>query len=77
LALTASLFLQNPHSIIATEQSTALRHREGLEPHAIAPDYPGYGYSDTPPADQFSYTFDHLADVIASKLFPATAPHKA
>ena len=30
----------------------------------IAPDYPGYGYSDTPPADQFSYTFDHLADVI-------------
>ena len=32
--------------------------------HVIAPDYPGYGYSDAPPADQFSYTFDHLADVI-------------
>ena len=32
--------------------------------HVIAPDYPGYGYSDAPPADKFSYTFDHLADVI-------------
>jgi len=32
--------------------------------NVIAPDYPGYGYSDAPPADQFSYTFDHLADVI-------------
>jgi len=32
--------------------------------HVIAPDYPGYGYSDAPPADQFSYTFDHLAEVI-------------
>src|SRR5260370_9899404 len=31
--------------------------------HVIAPDYPGYGYSDAPPVDQFSYTFDHLADV--------------
>jgi pimeloyl-ACP methyl ester carboxylesterase len=29
----------------------------------IAPDYPGYGQSDAPPADRFSYTFDHLADV--------------
>ena len=32
--------------------------------HVIAPDYPGYGYSDAPPADEFSYTFDHLAEVI-------------
>ena len=31
--------------------------------HVIAPDYPGYGYSDAPPVGQFSYTFDHLADV--------------
>ena len=30
--------------------------------HVIAPDYPGYGYSQAPPVDQFSYTFDHLAD---------------
>src|SRR5262249_15711881 len=32
--------------------------------HVIASDYPGYGYSDAPSADQFSYTFDHLAEVI-------------
>ncbi len=32
--------------------------------HVIAPDYPGFGYSDAPPADQFGYTFDHLAEVI-------------
>ena len=31
--------------------------------HVIAPDYPGYGYSDAPSVDQFQYTFDHLADV--------------
>lgn len=30
----------------------------------IAPDYPGFGYSDAPSADDFSYTFDHLADVV-------------
>jgi pimeloyl-ACP methyl ester carboxylesterase len=32
--------------------------------HVIAPDYPGFGYSDAPSADQFDYTFDHLADVV-------------
>lgn len=30
----------------------------------VAPDYPGYGFSDAPPSEQFRYTFDHLADVI-------------
>lgn len=30
----------------------------------IAPDYPGYGYSDQPPRESFAYTFDHLAHVI-------------
>jgi pimeloyl-ACP methyl ester carboxylesterase len=30
----------------------------------IAPDYPGFGLSDAPPADQFAYTFDHLAEVV-------------
>jgi pimeloyl-ACP methyl ester carboxylesterase len=30
----------------------------------IAPDYPGFGQSDAPPADQFAYTFDHLGEVI-------------
>ncbi len=32
--------------------------------HVIAPDYPGYGYSDAPTTEQFAYTFDHLADVV-------------
>ncbi|WP_395055863.1 alpha/beta fold hydrolase [Polaromonas sp.] len=32
--------------------------------HVIAPDYPGFGYSDAPSSQAFSYTFDHLADVI-------------
>jgi pimeloyl-ACP methyl ester carboxylesterase len=31
--------------------------------HIIAPDYPGFGYSDAPPPNEFPYTFDHLADV--------------
>ncbi|HMI19636.1 MAG TPA: alpha/beta hydrolase [Sphingomonas sp.] len=30
----------------------------------IAPDYPGFGYSDAPPPERFDYTFDHLTDVI-------------
>lgn len=30
----------------------------------VAPDYPGFGHSDAPPADTFDYTFDHIADVI-------------
>lgn len=32
--------------------------------HVIAPDYPGFGQSGAPPADSFSYTFDHLAKVM-------------
>jgi pimeloyl-ACP methyl ester carboxylesterase len=30
----------------------------------IAPDYPGFGFSDAPDAKSFGYTFDHLAEVI-------------
>jgi pimeloyl-ACP methyl ester carboxylesterase len=30
----------------------------------VAPDYPGYGFSDAPPIEQFSYTFERLTDVI-------------
>lgn len=30
----------------------------------VAPDYPGFGHSDAPSAATFSYTFDHLADVM-------------
>lgn len=32
--------------------------------HVIAPDYPGFGYSDAPSPLAFSYTFDHLADIM-------------
>jgi pimeloyl-ACP methyl ester carboxylesterase len=32
--------------------------------HVIAPDYPGFGHSDTPTPAEFTYTFNHLADVI-------------
>jgi len=30
----------------------------------IAPDYPGFGHSDWPDPKQFSYTFDHLAEIM-------------
>jgi pimeloyl-ACP methyl ester carboxylesterase len=30
----------------------------------IAPDYPGYGFSDTPSTATFTYTFDRVADVM-------------
>jgi pimeloyl-ACP methyl ester carboxylesterase len=32
--------------------------------HMIAPDYPGFGHSDSPPPKDFSYTFDHIATVM-------------
>jgi pimeloyl-ACP methyl ester carboxylesterase/alkylhydroperoxidase family enzyme len=32
----------------------------------VAPDLPGFGFSDAPEAKTFGYTFDHLADVIES-----------
>jgi pimeloyl-ACP methyl ester carboxylesterase len=32
--------------------------------HVIAPDYPGFGNSDTPDPSTFAYTFDKLAEVI-------------
>jgi len=30
----------------------------------VAPDLPGFGQSDMPPHDKFSYTFDNIARVI-------------
>src|SRR4029079_16796894 len=36
--------------------------------HVIAPDHLGFGLSDAPPADQFSYTFDALAGLTAGLL---------
>jgi pimeloyl-ACP methyl ester carboxylesterase len=32
--------------------------------HLVAPDYPGFGHSDAPPPDKFSYTFANIADVV-------------
>lgn len=32
--------------------------------HVIAPDYPGYGQSDMPPMDKFTYSFDNMAGTI-------------
>lgn len=32
--------------------------------HLIAPDYPGFGQSESPSRDEFAYTFDHLAEVM-------------
>src|SRR5258706_813599 len=32
--------------------------------HLIAPDYPGFGHSDAPGSKEFSYTFDHISQVM-------------
>jgi pimeloyl-ACP methyl ester carboxylesterase len=32
--------------------------------HLIAPDYPGFGNSEAPDPDEWTYTFDHLADTV-------------
>ncbi len=32
--------------------------------HMIAPDYPGFGQSDAPDRTEFSYTIDHIADIM-------------
>jgi pimeloyl-ACP methyl ester carboxylesterase len=32
--------------------------------YLIAPDYPGFGDSSFPPPDEFTYTFDHIADMM-------------
>ena len=32
--------------------------------HIVAPDYPGFGNSSMPTVEQFTYTFDHLANII-------------
>ena len=30
----------------------------------LAPDYPGYGFSDMPAADEFDYSFDRFAEIV-------------
>ncbi len=34
--------------------------------HLVAPDYPGFGNSDAPPPDKFTYTFDAIAEIIGA-----------
>jgi pimeloyl-ACP methyl ester carboxylesterase len=34
--------------------------------HLVAPDYPGFGYSEAPSRAAFAYTFDALADVVGA-----------
>ena len=34
--------------------------------HVVAPDLPGFGFSDSPPRDKFKYTFENLARVIGA-----------
>lgn len=36
--------------------------------HVIAPDFPGFGYSDMPPVDKYDYTFDNLATSVRGLL---------
>jgi pimeloyl-ACP methyl ester carboxylesterase len=36
------------------------------EYHVVAPDLPGFGFSDSPPRSKFKYTFENLARVIDS-----------
>jgi pimeloyl-ACP methyl ester carboxylesterase len=36
------------------------------EYHVVAPDLPGFGFSDAPPRSSFKYTFDNLASIIGA-----------
>jgi len=36
--------------------------------HVIAPDYPGYGLSSAPPAEEYDYTFDNAAALVEELL---------
>jgi pimeloyl-ACP methyl ester carboxylesterase len=45
--------------------------------HVIAPDLPGFGFSDAPPRQQFAYTFEHLAQVIDRFTETIGLPHYA
>ena len=45
--------------------------------HLIAPEYPGFGHSDAPDPKAFTYTFDHIADVIEHVTDTIGATHYA
>jgi pimeloyl-ACP methyl ester carboxylesterase len=48
----------------ASHQFRRLMDALGGSHHLVAPDYPGFGHTETP--DAFTYSFDRLADVMKS-----------
>ncbi|MEV4614634.1 alpha/beta hydrolase [Kitasatospora sp. NPDC049258] len=48
----------------ASHQFTRLIDALGVRFHLVAPDYPGFGHSDSPPPAKFRYRFDTLAEVL-------------
>ena len=48
----------------SSHQYRGLINRLAGKYRVIAPDLPGFGFSDAPAAKTFGYTFDHLAEVI-------------
>ncbi|MFC4241777.1 alpha/beta fold hydrolase [Gryllotalpicola reticulitermitis] len=47
----------------SSAQYEGLIARLADDANLIAPDYPGFGHSQTPPTGDFTYTFDHLAGI--------------
>src|SRR6516162_2687486 len=62
----------NPHILLLHGFPTSSHMFRNLIPaladryHVVAPDLPGFGFSDTPDRTRFSYTFENLAKVIGS-----------
>lgn len=50
----------------SSHQYRGLIDRLSIKYRVIAPDLPGFGFSDAPEANTFAYTFDHLAEVMES-----------
>lgn len=50
----------------SSHQYRGLMTRLSDKYRVIAPDLPGFGFSDAPDAKKFGYTFDHLAEMIES-----------
>ncbi len=49
--------------------------RLAKEYYVIAPDYPGYGSSDQPPADKFDYSFENFTAVVDELLQQIRVPN--
>jgi pimeloyl-ACP methyl ester carboxylesterase len=54
-----------PHGVPSSSRiCDALMRKLGDRYHLIAPDCPGFGNSDAPAPADFTYTFDHLSEVV-------------